>query len=363
MVPYIDLKTEYLSIKNEIEKAIFSVLENSKFVLSDNVSSFEREFSSYIGTKYCVGTGNGLDALRFALLSIGIKAGDEVICVSNSAFASALCVSTIGAKPIFADVEYDTHNMDPSDIRRRITKKTKAIVPVHLYGQTADMDPILEIADEHNLLVVEDACQAHGAEYKGKKAGSIGQVGCFSFYPTKNLGCYGDGGAVLTNDYEIAEKVKMLRNYGQINRYEHEIEGFNSRLDELQAAILRVKLRHLDRWNEKRRSTARRYSELISHKDITCPNEKEYAKHVYHIYAIKSAKRDSLMEHLKRAGISTIIHYPIPAHLQKAYAHLEIPKGSLPVTEKVCSEELSLPMHPFLTDEQIEEVSSAINSF
>jgi dTDP-4-amino-4,6-dideoxygalactose transaminase len=363
MIPAADVKRQYESIKKEIDDAIRGTIDKGWFVLGENVDHFEKEFAGYLGAKHAVGVGSGTEALHLALVAIGVEAGDEVITVPNTAVPTVSAVSFAGAKPVLVDIDPDFHTMDPEKLEEKITKKTKAIIPVHLFGQSADMDPIMKIAKKHKLKVIEDACQAHGTEYKGKKVGTIGDVGCFSFYPSKNLGCYGDGGMCVTNDGKIAEKLKLLRNYGQKTRYHHAIKGFNSRLDEIQAAILRVKLKHLDGWNKKRREIAGKYDVLLKGSDVIPPKAASYSNHIYHLYVIRTKKRDELQEHLKKNGINTIIHYPIPIHLQEAYADLGIKKGSLEISEKAAGEILSLPIFPELTDEEIETVAAKVKSF
>jgi dTDP-4-amino-4,6-dideoxygalactose transaminase len=363
MIPMNDFKLQYYSIKKELDEAINQVLESGNFILGDMVRCFEKEFAEYCGATYGVGVNSGLDALQLVMVALNIGYGDEVITVSNSAVATALAITHAGAKPVFVDVDESTHNIDPQKIKEKVTKKTKAVLPVHLFGNPADMESINEIAEDHNLWVIEDACQAHGAEYKGKKTGILGDAGCFSFYPTKNLGAYGDGGMVLINDEEIYERIKMLRNYGQKTRYTHVVKGVNSRLDEMQAAILRVKLRHLDRWNDARRRNAKSYNELLWGTDAVCPVEQGGAKHVYHLYVIKSKKRDQLQNFLTSKGITTLIHYPIPIHLQDAYKELKIPAGMLPVTEDLAKKILSLPIYPEMTEAQIQYVADSIRDF
>jgi dTDP-4-amino-4,6-dideoxygalactose transaminase len=358
-----DFRLQYYSIKEEIDKAISDVLESGWYILGENVKAFEKEFADYCGAKFAVGVGNGLEALQLAMLAYGIGNRNEVITVANTAVATVLAVSQTGAKPVFVDVDPETYGMSISQIEEKITHKTKAILPVHLFGHPVDMDPLVEVATQNNLVVIEDACQAHGAEYKGKKIGTLGDAGCFSFYPTKNLGAYGDGGMIITNEEEIAEKIFSLRNYGQKTRYVHLLKGLNSRLDEMQAGILRVKLKYLDKWNEKRRENAKLYNELLQGADVICPTEKSYAKHVYYLYVIRSKKRDELKRFLETKGITTLIHYPIPVHLQKAYEDLGIPKGTLPITEKIADEILSLPIYPELKKEQIEKVAGSIRLF
>lgn len=360
-IQMVDLKRQYYSMKEEIDNAIKNILESGYFILSENVKLFEDEFAKYCGVKHGIGVASGTDALQIALRACGVGIGDEVITVSNTAFPTAVAISYMGAKPVFVDVD-ETYTIDTSKIEEKITEKTKAILPVHLYGHPADMDPILEIAKQYRLYVIEDACQAHGAEYKGKKVGSIGDVGCFSFYPTKNLGAYGDGGFVTTNNEELAEKIRLLRDYGQIKRYNHVIKGYNSRLDEIQAAILRVKLKKLDEWNESRRRNAKLYNEMLAD-SVVVPIERENSKHVYHLYIIRVKHRDEMRKWLKDRGISTDIHYPTPIHLQKAYTDLGLRKGSLPITERYADEILSIPIYPELTEDEILQVANAINSF
>jgi len=363
IIPMNDFKLQYLSIKDEIDDAILRVLESGHYVLGENVQAFEKEFADYCHAKHAVGVGNGLEALHLAMLAHGIGDGDEVITVANTAVATALAISMTGAKPVFADINPQTYGMDLSDVQGRITDKTKAILPVHLFGHPVDMDPLNEIATRRGLFVIEDACQAHGTEYRGKKAGTLGNAGCFSFYPTKNLGALGDAGMVTTNDREIAEKISLLRNYGQKTRYVHLMRGLNSRLDEIQAAILRVKLRHLDDWNKRRREHAKLYTAMLQETDVVCPMEKDYAKHVYHLYVVRSRKRDQLQRYLEKKHITTLIHYPIPVHLQKAYEDLGWKQGTLPRTEQAADEILSLPIYPELTKEQIERVTDSVRTF
>ncbi len=362
MIPFVDLKAQYDSIKEEIDEAIQSVLNNTSFIMGEELIKFEEEFASFCNTKYAIGVANGSDALILALRACGIREGDEVITVPHTFIATTEAISNAGGKVVFVDIDPKTYTIDVSKIEEKITEKTKAIIPIHLYGQPADMLPIMRLAKKYNLKVIEDAAQAHGAEYKGKKVGSIGDVGCFSFYPGKNLGAYGDAGIVVTNNEGIAEKVKLLRNHGRITKkYEHDIEGYSSRLDNLQAAILRVKLRHLNKWNKSRRRNDKKYNELLSNVDgVITPYEADYAKHVYHLYVIRTEERDKLREELKSKGIATGIHYPIPLHLQPAYKYLGYKKGNFPVTEKASQEILSLPMFAELNDEQIEEIVELI---
>jgi len=365
MIPLVDLKAQYNSIKTEIDNAIQRVLDNTSFIMGDELKKFEEEFALFCNTKYAIGVANGSDALILALRACGIGEDDEVITVPHTFISTAEAISNVGGKVVFVDIDPKTYTIDVSTIEEKITKKTKAIIPVHLYGQPADMRPIMELAKKYNLKIIEDAAQAHGAEYKDKKVGSIGDVACFSFYPGKNLGAYGDAGMITTNNEEISKKLKLLRNHGRITKkYEHEIEGYSSRLDNLQAAILRVKLRHLNKWNNMRRENAKKYNELLSNIDgIITPYEADYAKHVYHLYVIRTENQDKLREELKSEGIATGIHYPIPLHLQPAYNYLGYKRGDFPVTEKASQEILSLPMYAELGDEQIEEIIELVKYF
>ena len=362
MIPFVDLKVQYDSIKDEIDNAIQNVLNTTSFIMGEELKKFEVEFAQFCDVKYAIGVANGSDALILALRACGIGEGDEVITVPHTFISTAEAISNVGGKIVFVDIDPKTYTIDVSKIEEGINERTKAIIPVHLYGQPADMDPIIRLAEKYNLRIIEDAAQAHGAEYKGKKVGSIGDVSCFSFYPGKNLGAYGDAGMVVTNNEEIAEKIKLLRNHGRITKkYEHETEGYSSRLDNLQAAILRVKLKYLDKWNDMRRSNAKKYNELLSNIDgIITPYEADYAKHVYHLYVIRTENRDKLRVELKSKGVATGIHYPIPLHLQPAYSYLGYKRGDFPITETVSQEILSLPMFAELNDRQIEEVVELI---
>ena len=363
-VPFLDLKAQYKTIKDEISAAINEVIENTAFAGGPFVAKFENEFAKFCGAQYAIGVGNGTDALWASLVALGIGAGDEVITTPNTFIATAEAISLSGATPVFVDIDEQTHNINPALIEAAITPKTKAIIPVHLFGQPADMDPIMAIAEKHGLKVVEDACQAHGAEYKGKKAGSIGAVGCFSFYPGKNLGAYGEGGGIVTNDEALAAKIRMFRDHGQAKKYYHDIIGWNARLDGIQGAVLNVKLKYLSDWNEARRRHARDYSAgLSSIKDVIVPQEAQYAKHIYHIYAIRVKDRDKFMTYLGEKGIASGIHYPIPLHLQNAYAFMQKGPGSFPVAEKCAAEYVSLPMFAELTDEQVAYVVEQIKGF
>lgn len=358
MVLLTDLKKEYLSISEELNRNIRRVLNSGFYILGEEVKKFEENFSKYTGTDYAVGVNSGSDALFLALKSIGVGKGDEVITVSHTFISTVDAISRSGAKPVFVDINPDTYCMDVSKIEEKITDKTKAILPVHLYGHPADMDPICKLKEDYGLYVIEDACQAHGAEYNGKKAGSIGDMGCFSFYPTKNLGAYGDGGAVVTDNEEIKEKLIQMRNYGQSEKYHHDFVGVNSRLDELQAVILQTKLKHLDKWIERRRKNAEIYSRLLQDSDVILPVEKRFAKHAYHLYVIKSKNRDYLKKKLLQNGINAQIHYPIPVHKQKAY--LNFNDFKLEATDKICNEILSLPLHPWMSYEEILKVTDCL---
>ncbi|TSA44592.1 MAG: DegT/DnrJ/EryC1/StrS family aminotransferase [Deltaproteobacteria bacterium] len=360
-VPFLDLKAQYATIKNEIQAAVSEVMENTAFAGGPYVAGFEKKFAGFCGCKHAIGVGNGTDALWLSLLALGIGPGDEVITVPNTFIATAEAITYCGAKPVFVDVEEETFNMNPALLESAITTKTKAVIPVHLFGQTADMDPILAIARAHGLYVIEDACQAHGAQYKGRNAGTMGDTGCFSFYPGKNLGAYGEAGAVVTNDDAVAEKIRMFRDHGQSKKYYHGVIGWNARMDGIQGAILNVKLKYLAGWNESRRAHAREYTKLLSPvHDVITPYEADYAKHIYHIYAIRTGQRNQLLTVLAERGISCGIHYPVPIHLQDAYRFLGLKAGSYPVAEKCADELLSLPMFPELTTEQIAYIAGTL---
>ncbi len=357
-IPFFDAKREHAEIQQEISEAVERVCESGRFVLGDEGAAFEAEFSNYVGAKYGIGVNSGSDAIFLALKALRIDENSEVITVSHTFVSTVDGIARCGAKPVFVDVEPDTYCIDPAKIEEKITERTKAILPVHLYGHPAHLDEVLKIATQYDLSVVEDACQAHGAEYKGKKVGSFGDVACFSFYPVKNLGACGDGGIVTTNENSLAERIKLLRNYGQSGKYHHDFVGINSRLDELQAAILRAKLSRLDEWNEKRRRLAALYTELLEHTDVVLPGESAYAKHVYHLFVIRVAERDKCQRLLQKRGIQTLIHYPIPVHKQKAYIEFESAKD-LSVTEHICTKILSLPLSPSLTEEEVEYIGRA----
>ncbi|MGZ8848358.1 MAG: DegT/DnrJ/EryC1/StrS family aminotransferase [Pyrinomonadaceae bacterium] len=351
-VPFVDLKAQYQSIKTEVDAAIARVIENTAFIQGREVAAFETAFANYVSANFCVAVNSGTAAIQLALMACGIQAGDEVIVPSYSFFATAEAVSILGAKPVFVDIDGTAYNIAVSELESAITTRTRAIIPVHLYGQPADLDPILAIAARHNLHVIEDAAQAHGAEYKGRRVGALGKAGCFSFYPSKNLGAYGEAGAIVTNDEGLAQQVRLLRDHGSSSKYQHEIVGYNFRMEEIQAAVLNVKLPHLDRWNNLRRAHATSYGELLTGANLVLPREMDYARHVYHVYAIQSERRDELQRELSAAGVQTGIHYPIPIHLQPAYKSLGYQRGQLPATEALCERVLSLPMFPELTETQ-----------
>lgn len=363
-VPFVDLKAQYLPIASEIDSAISEVINDTAFILGKDVRHFEDNFAQYCQVKYAVGVDSGTSALEMTLRAFGIGEGDEVITAANTFIATALAISFTGARPVLVDIDLQTFNIDSNLLEDAITEKTKAIIPVHLYGQPADMDPILEIARQHNLVVIEDACQAHGARYKDKRVGGLGDAAAFSFYPAKNLGAFGDGGMVVTNDEQIADFIKMFRDVGQREKYHHEIMGYNHRLDNLQAAILAVKLNYLDEWNDSRRLHAETYNHLLAGSGAVTPLVAAYSEPVWHLYVVRVSERDALRKYLwdeKRIG--TGIHYPIPIHLQPAYRDLGYEQGDFPVTEQIADQILSLPMFPELDEDQIANVTEAIKNF
>ena len=374
-VPFLDLKVQYKQIEHEVLPMVTEAMTNGAFIGGPQVLGFEKEFAEFCESKYCAGLNSGTDALRFALMAVGVGPGDEVITVPNTFIATTEAISQVGATPVFVDIDKRTYNMDPQKLEAYLNQRhahdamrsagrPKAVIPVHLYGQPADMDLILDIAQKHNIKVIEDACQAHGALYKDRKAGSFGAVGCFSFYPGKNLGAYGEGGAIVTQDEEIASKIRMIRDHGQAKKYFHDMEGYNGRLDAIQAGVLRIKLRRLSDWNKSRRENAAYYNELLSKVDgVTLPVEADFASSVYHLYVILVDDREGLQQFLTDKGIGTGLHYPLPLHLQKAYVHLGYKNGSFPVTESVAKKLISLPMFPELTREQIEYVAESIKEF
>ncbi|HMS64854.1 MAG TPA: DegT/DnrJ/EryC1/StrS family aminotransferase [Ignavibacteria bacterium] len=363
-IPFIDLKKQYDSVKNEIDPAMQNVIDNTAFILGKAVTDFENDFAKAHNVKHCLGVSSGTDANHLALWSLGITTGDEVIIPANTFIATAWGATLCGATPVFVDCEEDSYNIDPKKIEDKITPKTKAIVAVHLYGQPADMDPLKEIAAKHNLILLEDAAQSHLAEYKGQKIGGIGTSTSFSFYPGKNLGAFGEGGAVTTNDDEIALKVKMYRDHGSVKKYYHETYGTNYRMEGIQGAVLGVKLKHLDKWTNMRRAVAAKYCEQLKDvKEIILPKEMPYAKHVYHLFVIQTPKRDELQKFLNENEIATGLHYPVPLHIQKCFEHLGYKKGDFPNTEKLADNCLSLPMFPELSDEQITFICDNIKKF
>ena len=362
MIPFVDLKAQYRSIREEVDAAVLGVLDSGQFTLGSEVAAFEREFAEYCGAAQGVGVNTGTSALHLALLAAGVGPGDEVITVPFTFVATVSAIHYTGAKPVFVDIDPESFTMNPATLAAAITPRTKAIVPVHLYGQPADMDPILEVARKRGLVVIEDACQAHGAEYRGRRAGSMGHMGCFSFYPGKNLGAYGEGGMVVTDDPAYARMIRMLRDWGAEQKYHHVLKGYNFRLETMQAAVLRVKLRHLDAWTNARRAAAACYESLLDSPLLKRPREMPYARHVYHIYAIRTARRTAWQRALAETGIQTGIHYPTPVHLLPAFADLGHTRGEFPHSERAAEEVLSLPMFPELTVAQCQEVARAIEA-
>lgn len=360
MIPFVDLKAQYTGIKHEVDAAIQGVLESCQFTLGSEVAAFEQEFAAHCQSQHGVGVNTGTSALHLALLAAGVGPGDEVITVPFTFVATVAAIQYTGAKPVLVDIDPRSFNMDTEALESAITARTKAIIPVHLYGQPADMDPILQIAKKRGLIVIEDACQAHGAEYKGRRAGSLGDMGCFSFYPGKNLGAYGEGGMVVTGNAEYARTIRMLRDWGAEKKYQHVLKGYNYRLEGFQGAVLRVKLRHLEAWTEARRAAAARYDSLFAGSGVATPQAMSYARHVYHIYAIRTPERPRWQGALQAGGIQTGIHYPIPVHLLPAYADLGYRAGQFPHSERAAAEVLSLPMFPELTAEQCEAVGRAV---
>ena len=360
MIPFIDLKAQYRSIKEEVNAAIQGILDSCQFTLGSEVLAFEQEFAAYCNAKHGVGVNTGTSALHLALLAAGVGAGDEVITVPFTFVATVSAIEYTGATPVLVDIDPQTFTMDVKALEAAITEKTKAIIPVHLYGQPADMDPILDIAKRHGLVVIEDACQAHGAEYKGRRAGSMGDLGCFSFYPGKNLGAYGEGGIVVTGNPEYARKIRMLRDWGAEKKYQHVLKGFNFRLEGLQGAVLRVKLRYLEGWTHARRAAAARYDALFAGHGIATPMAMACARHVYHLYVVRTTHRQVWQDALAAQGIQTGIHYPTPVHLLPAFADLGYRRGQFPHSEQASNEVLSLPMFPELTEAQCEEVARAV---
>ena len=362
-VPLVDLRAQYAGVGNEVDAAIRRVVESGNFILGDEVRGFEAEFAQYVQARDAVGVASGTAAIELVLRALDIGPGDEVITSAHTFIATAEAISNVGARPVFADVDAGTYALEPNHVAALVTPRTRAILPVHLYGHPAPMGELSAIARQHGIFLVEDAAQAHGAEVDGRRCGSLGDAACFSFYPGKNLGAYGDAGAVTSNDPDLIEKVRRLRDHGRTSKYEHEIIGQASRMDAIQAAVLSVKLKHLEDWTELRRQHARRYSELLRSTDLGLPMESPGARHVYHLYVVRSASRDALFEHLRDAGISAGIHYPLPLHRQPAYLALGYGGVSLPATEAVAATVLSLPMYPELTDDHLRYVSDALRTF
>ncbi len=364
MIRFVDLAAQHSKLKSELDRAISDVISSSGFILSAAVDQFEQEFARFVGVSHAIGVSNGGDALRLALLALDIGPGDEVIVPANSYIAAALAVSAVGARPVLVDCDPTTYSIDPARVERAVTSRVRAVMPVHLGGQAADMDPILELASRFGLVVVEDAAQAHGARYRDRACGSMGIAGCFSFYPSKNLGALGDGGAVVTSEPRVVERVRRLRNYGQDVKYQHVEKGWNARLDAIQAKVLSVKLPHLEEWNEARRRHAASYRELLMGVgDLVLRREPDDRIDVYHLFMVETDARDALQRYLREHGIETVIHYPVPIHLQPAYAELGHGPDSFPHTERLARRTVSLPMYPELTEEEIREVSSTIREF
>ncbi len=363
-VTLVDLVAQYKTIKNEMDDAIHAVLDSGHFILGEANTELEKNLANYIGVKHALGCGSGTDALQLAMMAHGIKAGDEIISIPMTFVATIEVMVLLGIKPVFVDVDPKTYCIDPDQIEKKITKKTRAIVPVHLYGQSADMDPIMEIARQHNLIVIEDCAQAIGATYKGRKTCTLGDIGCISFFPGKNLGAYGDAGAVLTNDDEIAKKIRMIRVHGSASKYQHLLLGINSRLDSIQAAVINVKLKYIDRWNEKRRQHAARYTKLLSDlKNVVLPYTPTYNVHTFHQYTLQVKDRDGFQNFLKEKGIATGIHYPIPLHLQPAFRSLGLKQGDFPISEQIARQVISLPMYPEIPADHQNYVVEQIHEF
>ena len=362
LIPFVDLKAQYRAIKPELDAAVLRTLENASFILGSEVAAFEEEFAAYSGAKYGIGVNSGTSALHLALLAAGIGPGDEVITTPYTFVATVAAIRYAGATPVFVDIDLRSYNLDPSRIEAAITGRTRAIMPVHLYGQPADMDPILEVARKRGLIVIEDAAQAHGAEYKGRRTGSMGRMACFSFYPGKNLGACGEGGLVLTDDPEIARTIRMLRDWGSEKRYQHVLKGYNYRMEGIQGAVLRVKLRHLEAWTEARRANAMLYRELLAGRGATTPEVMPYARHVFNVYALMTPHRDEVARELAERGIGHGIHYPAPIYEMPAHSDLGYRHGDFPNAERAAMEEISLPVYPELTRAQVEEVAGAVRA-
>lgn len=362
-VPFVDLAALHRPHMQEFQSIFERVVNSSAFIMGPEIQGFEKAFAAYVGTKECLTVNSGTSALHLAMLALGVGPGDEVVTTPHTFIATAEGISAVGARPVFVDVDPSSYTLDPTKLAAAITPKTKAIVPVHLYGQCADMDPIMEIANRHGIPVVEDACQAHGSIYKGRHAGSIGAMSCFSFYPGKNLGAFGEGGAVLCNDVELAKKVRMLRDHGSVKKYEHEVAGYNFRLEGLQGAILNAKLPRLDAENDRRRKAAALYAELLADSTVVTPREMGYGKHVYHLFVVQVSDAKGLADHLGKNGVGTGYHYPVPLHLQEAYKKLGYKRGDFPVTESLARSILSLPMYPDITREAVEYVCGQVKEF
>lgn len=361
MIPFVDLRAQYRDIKIDIDTAIARVLESTQFVLGPEVHAFEERFAEYCQANHCIAVNSGTSALHLALLAAGIGKGDEVITVSMTFVATTAAILYCGAKPVFVDIDPDTWTMNPALVEAAVTPRTKAILPVHLHGMMAEMAAIVEIARRYGLVVIEDAAQSHGAAYRGSRAGSLGMIGCFSFYPGKNLGAYGEGGAAVTNDPDLARRLRLLRDWGQASKYEHILPGYNYRMDALQAAVLNVKMDHIEDWTERRRSIAAEYDRLLTNNCCRRPTSPPNCRHVYHVYAVQVADRDRVKQALYSAGIETSIHYPIPVHLQRAYADLGYGLGDLPVTETAAAGFLSLPIYAELSPDRVAEVATELN--
>ncbi len=359
-VPFVDLRALHDGIEPELQEVFARVLRNSSFVLGPEVERFEEEYAAYTGVAHCVGVNTGTAALHLVLAALEVGPGDEVITVSHTFIATAEAITAVGARPVFVDIDPVSFTMDAAMLEKVISEKTRAIIPVHLYGQVADMDPILEVANRHKIPVIEDACQAHGATYRGKKAGSLGLAGCFSFYPGKNLGACGEAGAVTTNDADLAWRIRMWRDHGSSKKYEHQFAGHNMRMEGIQGGVLSVKLRHLDRWNDQRRDAAKQYDEAFAQSEIIAPREMDYGRHVFHLYVVLSQSRDALRQRLSESGIDSGLHYPIPLHLQNAYRSLGYGPGDFPVTERISGSILSLPMYPGISAEAVAHVASEV---
>lgn len=362
-IPLLDLKSQYNSIKGELDAALAACVKNQQFVLGEEIENLEKEIAKYCKTRYGIGVASGTDALFLSLKALGIKEGDEVITTPVTFIATAEAISNAGARPVFVDIDEKTSSIDPAAIEAKITKKTKAIIPVHIYGQCVDMDPITDIAEKHDLKIVEDCAQAIGSSYKGKKAGSMGHTGCLSFFPSKNLGAFGDGGMIVTSDKDLAEKLKILRVHGSSVRYYHDVIGYNSRLDNLQAAVLRVKLKYLDKWIKARQEIAGIYDALLSSADVTVPFVPKYNTHTYHLYIIETPLRDKLLKHLIGRGIGARVYYPVPLHLQKCYSMLGHKKGDFPISERVSDKCLAIPIYPELKKADAEKIANCIKEF